>query len=197
MLPRPIEKDPSRPHILAVAAFGLIVVVAVALSLLLAPGIPGVLGAALAVIMLAIVVTDVMHFIVPNTLTAAGFAIGLIHVVVTADSAGWPLVSATMRAATAALAFLGIRAFYFWLRGREGLGLGDVKLAGVAGIWLDWISLPVAIELAAFGAITVYVSRQYIRNRPLRLKSRLPFGAFFAASIWLTWLLQTSIMPSY
>jgi leader peptidase (prepilin peptidase)/N-methyltransferase len=79
------------------------------------------------------------------------------------------------------------------LRGREGLGWGDVKLAGVAGVWLDLVMLPIAIEIAALGAIAVYLWRQYSRSRPLRLESRLPFGAFLAPSIWLGWLLEASL----
>jgi hypothetical protein len=30
---------------------------------------------------------------------------------------------------------------YQRLRGREGIGLGDAKLAGAAGVWLDWPSI--------------------------------------------------------
>ena len=39
---------------------------------------------------------------------------------------------------------------YARFRGRQGLGLGDVKLAFVAGAWLDWSMIPIAIQLAAF-----------------------------------------------
>jgi len=30
---------------------------------------------------------------------------------------------------------------YQRLRGREGIGLGYAKLAGAAGVWLDWPSI--------------------------------------------------------
>ena len=35
--------------------------------------------------------------------------------------------------------FFALRYGYARLRGRQGLGLGDVKLAFVAGAWLDWL----------------------------------------------------------
>ena len=51
----------------------------------------------------------------------------------------WEAVGiALLRGAVLALLFLGLRALYRRLRGRDGIGLGDVKLAGVAGAWLDW-----------------------------------------------------------
>ena len=56
-----------------------------------------------------------------------------------------------------ALLFLGLRAVYRRLRGRDGIGLGDVKLAGVAGAWLGWVTIPIAIEIAALAAIAVYL----------------------------------------
>ena len=54
-----------------------------------------------------------------------------------------------------AAAFFGLWALYRRLRGREGIGLGDVKLAGVAGVWLDWPTIPVAVEIAALAALAV------------------------------------------
>ena len=47
------------------------------------------------------------------------------------------------------LAFFAFRAGYRRFRGIEGIGLGDVKLAAVAGVWLDWVDLPVAVDIAA------------------------------------------------
>ena len=46
---------------------------------------------------------------------------------------------ALLRGAVLALLFLGAARRYRRLRGRDGIGLGDVKLAGVAGAWLGWL----------------------------------------------------------
>src|SRR5262249_9230307 len=107
-------------------------------SLWAAPGLPGLLGAALALIMLAIAVIDARLFIIPNELTAAGFVLALANAAVQASEAISESVGlALLRGAVLALLFLGLRSLYRWWRGREGLGLGDVKLAGVAGAWLS------------------------------------------------------------
>jgi hypothetical protein len=43
--------------------------------------------------------------------------------------------------------------------------LGDVKLAGVMGAWLGWVTIPIAVEIAALSAIAVYFFRHYARGR--------------------------------
>ncbi len=83
--------------------------------------------------------------------------------------------------------FLSLRWIYGWLRQREGLGLGDVKLAFVAGAWLDWIMIPVAIEIAALGALVVYAAWRITGCQTIR--TRLPFGLFLAPAIWFSWLI--------
>ena len=79
---------------------------------------------------------------------------------------------------------------YRALRGRDGLGLGDVKLAAVAGAWLDLPALFAAIEVAALAAIGAYILNAAIKRRPLRTTAFLPFGTFLAPAIWLGWLAE-------
>ena len=98
---------------------------------------------------------------------------------------------ALSRAALAAGLFLLVRIAYRRLRGRDGLGLGDVKLAGAAGAWLSLQMLPISIEIAAITALAAYVFRQRKRARVLRAAGRIPFGAFFAPAIWLGWMLDS------
>jgi len=79
------------------------------------------------------------------------------------------------------------------MRGRPGLGLGDVKLAGVAGAWLDWLVIPIAIELAAFSALTAYLLQHIVLARSISPTKRLPFGTFFAPAIWVSWLFEARL----
>jgi len=98
---------------------------------------------------------------------------------------------AILRGAVSAALFLAIELAYERLRGRRGIGLGDIKLAGVAGAWLDWIAIVIAIELAAVAALGTYLLYRWIAKRPVRASSALPFGLYFAPAIWVGWLLQT------
>lgn len=107
------------------------------------------------------------------------------------------LTEAVLRAVLVAAAFLGLRLAYARLRRRQGMGLGDVKLAAVAGAWLDWPVLPIAIEIAALSALMIYGLRRYLLGHRLRPNVRLPFGLFFAPAIWIGWLLQTTVLRGW
>jgi hypothetical protein len=74
-----------------------------------------------------------------------------------------------------------------FIRGRESLGLGDVKLAGVAGAWLGWIAVSLAIDMAALTALAaVLVSG--LGGRKFAGTTRFPFGLFFVGwSLYLSW----------
>lgn len=80
-----------------------------------------------------------------------------------------------------------VRAVFRRLRGREGLGFGDVKLIAALGAWLGPAPLPVMISVAAAGAIAVLLMRGFGRGRISREES-IAFGPFLALSGWLTWL---------
>jgi leader peptidase (prepilin peptidase)/N-methyltransferase len=170
---------------------GISAVAAISLSIVSAPGVAGFLGACLALLMLTIAAIDWRSFIIPDSLNLAGFCLGLVHSLVQQpDGMQLALALAVMRAAVLALLFLSIRYGYARARGRQGLGLGDIKLAGVAGAWLDWPFMPIAIEIAAGAALTFYVVRQFLLGRPISASSRLPFGLFFAPAIWICWLIE-------
>jgi leader peptidase (prepilin peptidase) / N-methyltransferase len=174
---------------------GIITAAAISLSVLNAPGIIGFLGACLALLMLSIAVIDCRSFTIPDGLNAAGFCLGLVHsLVLQPDGMLFALALAVLRGAALALLLLTVRFAYMRVRGRQGLGLGDVKLAAVAGAWLDWSFMPLAIEIAACAALTIYVVRQILLGRPLSAASRLPFGLFFAPAIWVCWLIETILL---
>jgi leader peptidase (prepilin peptidase)/N-methyltransferase len=163
-------------------------------ALAAAPGTAGAFGAALALIMLAIAVADARSFLIPNRLSLAAFLLALVDAAALA-APDWPdrlqaVGLSLLRAAVLGLAFLALRALYARLRGREGLGLGDVKLAAVAGAWLDWPLMPVAVEIAALAGLGAYAIGRLAGRRPVSAAARLPFGLFFAPAIWVCWLLD-------
>jgi leader peptidase (prepilin peptidase)/N-methyltransferase len=175
------------------AWFGLVAIVAAFISIVAAPGLIGLIGAGLALVMLAIAVIDFRSFTIPNSLNAAGFGLAIINAAVQQpDAAPAAVASAVLRGATFALVLLAIRVVYARLRGRHGLGFGDVKLAGVAGAWLDWTIMPIALELAACAALIGYMARQLLFRRSLSAFDRVPFGFFFAPAIWICWLIQAT-----
>ena len=146
------------------------------------------LSAALFALAAAIAYIDWRRHIIPDGLNMAALALG--EIAAFAGDAEAPLAAvanAGLRAVVTAAVFLLFREIYRRLRGGEGVGLGDVKLAAVAGAWLDWSVIPIAVALAAFsGLLAAFVAAAARRRLPEPL-ARLPFGAFFAPSIWLMW----------
>jgi leader peptidase (prepilin peptidase) / N-methyltransferase len=162
-----------------------------AASIIAAPGLGGVAGAGLACLMVAIAAVDARRFIIPDEFSAAALALGLAEAeaaIRQPDAIGAALAGATLRAGVTAGLFFGLWAAYRRLRGRDGIGLGDVKLAGVAGAWLDWPSIPVAVEIAALAALAVCLVRWLGFGRTISETTRLPFGLFLAPAIWIAWL---------
>lgn len=169
---------------------GVLGMAAAGASLIVAPGFAGYAGAALALTMLAIAVIDWRLLIIPDELNALAFVLGIADISVE----GWsempaPALSAAARCAAMAAIFLAFRLAYRRLRRREGMGLGDVKLAGVAGIWLDWTSLPIAVEIAALSALAFVLSQRMFARQSADHETKWPFGAFLAPSIWICWIL--------
>jgi len=176
------------------AAGALLGLSAATASIWAAPGLPGFLGAGLSLLMAAIAVIDARHFIIPNELNAAALALALINAAALAPAAlAESLAEALLRGAAAFLLFFALRVAYRRLRGREGMGLGDVKLAFVAGVWLGWTLIPLAIEIAAGVALLAYLTWRALAKRPLEPAVLLPFGLFFAPAIWLAWFIGATI----
>ena len=175
------------------AAWSAAALCAIAISIFAAPGWTGVLGCALAVVMIAIAAIDARWFVIPDILVLSGLAFGFVAAS-TAPGGQWAteLATAALRGAVLALLLFGFREAYRRFRGRDGLGLGDVKLAAVAGVWLGWTEVAIAIDLAALSALAV-VLLLAARGQKITGTTRVPFGLFFAPAIWFAWLLQVLI----
>ncbi len=154
-----------------------------------APGWSGAGGAILAGLMLAIAVVDHRRMIIPDELNALAFIAGLVTTGVGTE--GVPTVAilhALVRASLMFALFFAFRAGYRALRGVEGMGLGDVKLAAVAGVWLDWADLPIAVNIGALSALAAALCVR-LQGNGFDPRAKLPFGAFFAPAIWICWAL--------
>ena len=141
--------------------------------------------------MLAIAVIDARWFIIPNELSAAGFALGAGQRRGAARRMpSWEAVGiALLRGAVLALLFLGLRALLpapararrHRARRREARGRRG-RMARLAR------RMPIAIEIAALAAIAVFGVRHYAGGAPFDPALKFPFGLFLAPSIWLGWL---------
>jgi leader peptidase (prepilin peptidase)/N-methyltransferase len=151
----------------------------------------------LAVMMLAIAVIDCERYLIPNELSGAALVLGLLRAGLVGPEADWhAVIWAAVRAIAITLPLILLMTGYRRWRGRDGLGLGDIKLAAVAGAWLGFVTIFAVIELAALSALAAYVVNAWLRKRSLRTTAFLPFGAFLAPAIWIGWLAEALLIQS-
>jgi len=134
--------------------------------------------------LLVLSAVDAMVFRLPDPLTLPLLATGLL--------VAWWLpggdVAGHLIGGLLGLGLLcGVSVAYRRMRGREGLGLGDVKLAGAAGTWLGWQALPSVILLASCAGL-IWVGIAIIRRGRPALEERIPFGVALSFAMWITWL---------
>jgi leader peptidase (prepilin peptidase) / N-methyltransferase len=132
-------------------------------------------GIALSVTLILIVVPaaviDLEHRIIPNRLTALGAVLALV-LGTALDPAGEP---GRLIAGTAAGGFLLLAALAY----PGGMGMGDVKLAGVMGLFLGSAVAP-AILIALLSGVLVGAVVIARKGAGEGRKTAIPFGPFLA-----------------
>src|SRR5271165_6365925 len=132
-------------------------------------------GIALAILMILLVVPaaliDLEHRIIPNRLTGLG-ALAALAVGLALDPAGEP---ERLIAAAAAGGFLLIAALAY----PGGMGMGDVKLAGMMGLFLG-ASVAPALLIALLTGVALGVVVIARKGAQAGRKTAIPFGPFLA-----------------
>ncbi|WP_337660573.1 A24 family peptidase [Anderseniella sp. Alg231-50] len=123
---------------------------------------------------------DIRYFRIPNVATFLLAASGLICAT---GSLGQSLMIAIANGFAGLAALAAVRWLYSVFRKQTGLGMGDVKLAGAACIWIGILQLPWLILVACIVAFT-HICVLYITTKNnVRLATKLPFGAHLAVAL--------------
>jgi leader peptidase (prepilin peptidase)/N-methyltransferase len=160
-------------------------------AILVAPDIRGSVGGLLvlvaflyfAAITVALALIDIDVHKLPNAIVLPAYAVGAVLMTVASIVLGD--YSALLRAGIA-LAALFLAYFLMAFIYPAGMGLGDVKLAGVLGLYLGWVGWG-AVIVGAFGAFIlggVYAFVLILGKRANR-KSGIPFGPWMLVGAWL------------
>jgi leader peptidase (prepilin peptidase) / N-methyltransferase len=130
----------------------------------------GMLGVAFTSVLVTVTVTDLDRRVIPNAILAAGAAVGL-AIIVPADPGSVP--GRAIAAATAGgFLLLGT------IADRDGMGMGDVKLAALMGLYLGPAVAPAM--LVAFAAGGLVAAGLVVRDGAAARRRALPFGPFLA-----------------
>jgi leader peptidase (prepilin peptidase)/N-methyltransferase len=130
-----------------------------------------VLGLVLDAVLVPVIFIDLEHRLIPNRITAPAAVAALVIGIATRPSG----FGAQLIAGVAAFLFL----FVFALVYPKGLGMGDVKLAGVMGLFLA-ASVAVALFAGLLSAAVLSVGVLARRGMREGRKTYIPLGPFLA-----------------
>jgi leader peptidase (prepilin peptidase) / N-methyltransferase len=175
-------RAPIRPIHVVVELFALAIGVAAGWA---APGVEGVAGAVFGWLLLALAACDFEAYWLPNELTGALAATGLL-------AGMWfdpDMLSRVIGGVGGFAVLLFVASAYRVLRGKDGMGGGDPKLFGAIGLWLGWRALPeVLLAACVVGLLVALMLR--LAGRKLGMQDRMPLGVLLAASAFGVWLAE-------
>lgn len=149
----------------------------------------------LAAISVALAFIDIEHHRLPNAIVLPAYAVGAVLLgtagLITDNYSGLLQAGVGMVAVAAAYFLISL----LW---KGGMGLGDVKLAGVLGLflgWSGWGSLVVG-SLIAFFLGAIYGVVLILLHKSTR-KSGIPFGPWMVLGAWIGVLFGNQIWGGY
>jgi leader peptidase (prepilin peptidase)/N-methyltransferase len=167
-----------------------IVAIASTIGALLLDSVDAVFGAFLAVVALYIAAVDADRFEIPDIGCVFLLLLGTAWTFKSSGVDADIVVEIVARVFFSAGLLFVLRTVYRQIRDIEGLGLGDVKLAGAGAAWLSFPHMALALFVAAAAAILLIILRHVLSGERLEPRARIPFGAFLAPAIWAAWVIQ-------
>ena len=151
-------------------------------------------------VLLVLSVIDLELYILPNAITYPTIVVSAIAIpVLSAASADDPL-RVTLVAYASGIGFAGVLLLttlaYALIARKDGMGMGDVKLAVILGMWLGWIQpVLVLMALIASSLIGLVIGGAFLVKRGK--SDYFPFGPSLAIGTILVILLSAPILDFY
>lgn len=154
------------------------------------PQLPAYLWLAAVGVTLAVIDLETLRL--PDRLTLPSYPVGLVLLAIPAD---WPALGRAVLAA----AITGATAFLLALLApRGGLGLGDVKLLGVLGLFLGWLGWGVLVVGVALGfALGAVAAVGMLASRRAGLRDHLAFGPWLIAGALVAVVAGRPLVDAY
>jgi leader peptidase (prepilin peptidase)/N-methyltransferase len=180
----------TRGRIGIVTALAAVALGAVAGAVGAEPQLPAYLWLAAVGVTLAVI--DIETLRLPDRLTLPSYPVGLVLLALPADRPA--LGRAVLAAAiTGAVAFL-----LALLAPRGGLGLGDVKLLGVLGLFLGWLGWGMLVVGVALGFVLGGVAAVgMLASRRAGLRDHLAFGPWLIAGALVAVVAGRPLVDAY
>lgn len=139
----------------------------------------------LGAMLMTLAVIDFKYLILPDIFLVPLLPFPLINLYFLRD--GYSLINSLGGALLGVFLFAGVREAYLRFKKIEGLGIGDIKLIGVAGLWvglqgISWMILTsVLVTLVGF---------KLFSKKPLNHTQQLPFGPGLCFGFYTVYLIK-------
>jgi leader peptidase (prepilin peptidase)/N-methyltransferase len=154
------------------------------------PQLPAYLWLAAVGVTLAVIDLETLRL--PDRLTLPSYPVGVVLLAIPAD---WPALGRAVLAAAVTGAAALLLAL---LAPRGGLGLGDVKLLGVLGLFLGWLGWGVLVVGVALGfALGAVVAVGMLASRRAGLRNHLAFGPWLVAGALVAVVAGRPLVDAY
>ena len=125
---------------------------------------------------LILIISDFETYIIPDTSQVLLLISGLAHAFLLEKE--WQGLA--IGAISGLIISLGLRQIFMWVLKKDPLGLGDVKLFAIAGIWIGGLLMPFYLILSGIlGTLTGIVWQKVTK------KEAFPFGPALAISLYI------------
>jgi len=141
--------------------------------------------------MIVLFAIDFIHQILPNVITLPGIAIGFISSLFLPP--GWTssLIGLLVGGAFPFLVAEG----YSRVRGKEGMGMGDLKMFAMVGAFLGWPLVWITLIMSTLLGIVIGGTALLVSRRGLG--TRIPFGTFIAVAALVCALWEAPVLRAY
>jgi leader peptidase (prepilin peptidase)/N-methyltransferase len=143
-------------------------------------------------LLLLLLFIDLLHYLLPNSITLPGIVLGFGLSFIN-QRISW--LESLIGLLIGGGILLVISLFYSYVKKKEGMGMGDVKMLAMLGAFLGWKLCLLTLILASIigtilGIIVILKSKE-------GLMKQLPFGSFLALAALITLFWGQGIISSY
>ena len=140
--------------------------------------------------LIIITFVDLHHKIIPDVISLPGILIGFVAVSLFGlNGLSWKDSLIGIVIGGGLLYLIGVS--YEWLRKKEGMGMGDVKLLAMIGAWMGYMALPYIILISSLTGIIIGGGSLLLTRRDLG--QRIPFGPFLVLGTLMTLFFQIEL----
>lgn len=131
--------------------------------------------------LLVIALIDLQYKIIPDRISLPGIVVGFAFSLLPSSPLSWSDSLIGIVAGGGFLLLVGVA--YEKLTGREGMGMGDVKMLAMIGAWMGWRSLLFIILLSSLAGSLIGGAALVLSRRGV--KARIPFGPFLSLGTFI------------